>query len=121
MRPLEIVKIVSLWAYELRFSDKLRVYFVQHVSLLELADEDSLSGQTDASLPSIEEDEKLEFQVEEILDSCLYYRKLRYLVRWIGYDKPTWEQAELVNDLEAVDRFHARHPLKPEPLSENLT
>jgi hypothetical protein len=81
MRSFEIVKIVFPWAYELRFSDELRVYFVQHVFLLELADEDSLSDQTVASLSSIEEDERLEFQVKEILDSCLYYRKLCYLVK----------------------------------------
>jgi hypothetical protein len=42
-----------------------------------------------ASSSSIEEDEELEFQVEEIADSRLYYRKLRYLVKWIGYDEPT--------------------------------
>jgi hypothetical protein len=74
-----------------------------------------------APSPPIEGDEGLEFQVEEIADSRLYYRKLRYLVKWIGYDEPTWERAELVNDLEAVDRFHERYPSKPGPLPENLT
>jgi hypothetical protein len=81
MRPFEIVKIVFPWAYELRFPDELRVHSVQHVSLLELADEDPLSGQMAAPPPPIEEDEGLEFQVEEIADSRLYYRKLRYLVK----------------------------------------
>ena len=57
--------------------------------------------------------------MEEILDSRIYYRRLQYLVKWIGFDRPDWKPAEGVNKLEAVDRFHQRYPEKPGPLPED--
>ena len=28
-----------------------------------------------------------EWEVEQVLDSCLYYRKLQYCMKWIRYNK----------------------------------
>jgi hypothetical protein len=41
------------------------------------------------------------------------------LVKWTGYDRPKWEPAEMVNGLEAIDRFHEAYPDKPGPLPED--
>lgn len=59
--------------------------------------------------------------MEEILDSRLWgrSRKLKYLVKWLGYAEPEWMDARTVNKLEAVDRFHQQHPEKPGPLPED--
>ena len=85
---------------------------VQHVSLLDLAYDDSLPGQVVPSPPLIEIDENEKYFAEEVLDSRTYYRKLQYLVKWTGYDQPTWEDARLVDGLKAVDDFHHRYPNK---------
>ena len=45
-----------------------------------------------------------------------WWKKLQYLVKWSGYDRPTWEAAENVDGLQALDRFHALYPGKPGPL-----
>ena len=54
-----------------------------------------------------------EYEVDEILDSRLHYRKLQYLVKWTGYDVPTWNPVEFVahlTDMLAV--FHCHYPHK---------
>ena len=33
---------------------------------------------------------------------------LLYLVKWLGYSKPTWEPAKFVENCEALDRWLAR-------------
>ena len=60
-----------------------------------------------------------EWQVQEVLDSKLVRNRLRYLVKLEGYDKTTWEPAESINELKAVEDFHEWCPLKPGPLPEN--
>jgi len=60
-----------------------------------------------------------EWPVQEVLHSKFVGNLLRYLVKLEGYDEPTWEPAESINKLKAVDEFHKRYPLKPGPLPEN--
>jgi hypothetical protein len=38
------------------------------------------------------------------------------MVKWVGYDMPDWEPAELHSDSKAVDDFHKKYPDKPGPL-----
>jgi len=61
-------------------------------------------------------------QVQEVLDCKCVRNRLRYLVKWDGYDKTTWEPAESINEGKAVDEFHELYVLKPAsgPLLENL-
>ena len=33
------------------------------------------------------------------------WRKLQFLVKWLGYDRPTWEKTAGVDGLQAIDRF----------------
>lgn len=65
----------------------------------------------------MEVDDEEEYEVEEILDSRMRYRKLQYLVKWQDSDVPTWEPvANLdVEDSEPVNRFHILFPRKPRP------
>ena len=74
--------------------------------------------------PPIEVDGVEEFEVEDILDSRLDNRgggrgsRLKYTVKWAGYDQPTEEPAEYVaNASEVVANFHRRYPEKPRPIS----
>ena len=66
--------------------------------------------------PEIVEGEEF-YEVEEILDSRYRWRKLRFLVRWKGYDESydTWEPADELeaNAPEAVKDFYRKHPNAP--------
>ena len=50
--------------------------------------------------------------VEEILDSQMVNRKLRYLVKWEGFgvEHNSWEPWDNVHVLELVADFYRRHP-----------
>ena len=42
------------------------------------------------------------------------YNRLQYLVKWKGYDAPTWQPAEdLEHAVEAVRDFHRLNPDRP--------
>ena len=59
-----------------------------------------------------------EFEVQEILDSRYFYRKLQYLVDWVGYDQSdiSWEPMEnLSNASLAIKECHKKFPDKPRP------
>jgi Chromo (CHRromatin Organisation MOdifier) domain len=53
-----------------------------------------------------------EWVVEEILDSKMMNRKLRYLVKWenFGAEHNSWEPWDNVHTPELVADFHQRHP-----------
>ena len=57
--------------------------------------------------------------MEEILESRIRYGKLQYLVKWTGYDRPDWQDANIVNGLQAIDIFHRRYPESLGPLPED--
>ncbi|KAG0363633.1 hypothetical protein BGX24_004858, partial [Mortierella sp. AD032] len=40
--------------------------------------------------PSVEIEGHDEYEVESLLDSRIRYRKLEYLVKWLGYDEAEW-------------------------------
>jgi hypothetical protein len=119
--PLEVLEAVSPYAYKLRLPAAMRIHPVFHVNLLRPAEDDPQPGQHPAPPPPVEVDGAEEFEVQEILDSRWERRgrggrRLRYTVRWVGYDDPTEEPAEyLENAQQIVDNFHRRYPHKPGP------
>jgi hypothetical protein len=53
-------------------------------------------------------DDEEEWEVEEVLAHRLHYRKLQYLVKWLGWPsyKNSWELVEnLTNAKEAVNDY----------------
>ena len=62
----------------------------------------------------LEEDGAIgEYEVEKILNSRIYRRKLQYEVKWEGWDEGhvSWEPAENVeNSQELVKEFHKANP-----------
>ena len=85
------------------------IHDVQPVRRLKLANNNPLQGQTQSDAQPLgqlveQDDEEVEFEVEEILKE----RNGRFLVKWRGYRKPTWEPRSAMQDLQALDRWEAR-------------
>ena len=75
-------------------------------------------GRIVAPPPPLHVDGLPEFEVNLILDSKFYRRKIIYFVDWVGYgmSERSWERAiNLLNAQLAIDAFHLKFPLKPRP------
>lgn len=120
--PFRIEKIISPYAYQLCLPDPMKIHPVFHVSLLRPAADNPLPGQRNDSPPPVEVDGLQEWEVDEVLDSRWDRRgrggpKLRYTVKWTGYDDPQEIPAShLKNAQEVVRNFHRRYPYKPGPV-----
>jgi len=111
-----ILQKVSSHAYKLDLAASMKVHLVFHVSLLQPAATDPLPGQVQPAPPPIIVDDEPEWEVDEIVDSRFRGRTLEYLARWVGFDKLTWEPADLfANAPSVVKRFHTSYPAKPRP------
>ena len=90
-----------------------RLHPIFNVVKLLLAPPDPIPGQR-TSPPPLPEivDGKEEWVVEEILDSRMVNRKLRYLVKWEGFgvEHNSWEPWDNVHAPELVADFYRRHP-----------
>ena len=96
----------------------MRLHPVFHVSLLEHAAGDPLHGQQSSPPPAVIVDGEEEWEVERILDSRLYYRRLQCFVKWKGYDAPSWQPAENMEHAGgAVRDFHRLYPDRPRPFA----
>jgi hypothetical protein len=119
--PFRIEKVVSPWAYRLALPESMKIHPVFHVSLLQPAADDPLPAQRNEPPPPIEVDGLQEWEVEEVLDSRWDRRgrgrpRLKYTVKWTGYDEPEEVPAShLENAQEVVRNFHRRYPYKPGP------
>lgn len=96
----------------------MKIDSVFHVSLLKLAASDSYSGQIQDLLPLVVIDEKEEYQGEEVLNSRTRWRKLEYLVKWIGYAEPDSMGAWIISGLAAINKFYALYSERPRPLPQ---
>jgi len=65
--------------------------------------------------PPIVIDGKLEWEVEEILDSHWHWRRFQYLIKWKGYshEHNSWESASKVSIPELTVEFHCKYPGAP--------
>ena len=55
--------------------------------------------------------------MEWVQDSRLFYNRLQYIVKWKGYNAPTWQPVEdQEHAIEAVWDFHQLNPNRPRPL-----
>jgi hypothetical protein len=112
-----VIRAVSPYAYKLELPDTMRIHDVFHTSLLRPAADPTtaLPGQINEPQPPVEVDGQNEYLIERILDSRYRYKKYEFLVKWTGYNDPTWEPYEFVKDVAALDEYLARYPDRPHP------
>ncbi|KIO15013.1 hypothetical protein M404DRAFT_78252, partial [Pisolithus tinctorius Marx 270] len=122
--PYPIIAQAGSHSFTLHLPDSMRaVHPVFHVSQLEPAIPNTIPNQSQPPPPPVDVNGNLEFEVAEILDSKVDWRRrcwLQYLVRWTGYEgtdeETTWVLAtELDNVSELVQEYHDRYPHKPSP------
>ena len=78
---------------------------------------DSLSGQIVESLkPAVIEDNQ-EWEIEKILNFCLYRKKLQYQVKWVGFDDDTtWYPAsDFKSSSHQLHDFHSKYLKQSRP------
>jgi hypothetical protein len=115
--PYRVIEIVSPYAYKLELPNEMKIHPVFHTSLLRpaLPIDHALPGQIIPPPPPVEVVGEKEYFVERIQDSRLNRRKrqVEYLVKWVGYDEPSWEPASDLKDTQAAEEFETHHPDKP--------
>jgi hypothetical protein len=112
--PFIVERKVGNSAYRLRLPQSMkRLHPVFNVVKLTPAPPDPFVGRhaPPPPPPEIVNGEE-EWVVEEILDSRMMNRKLRYLVKWkdFGAEHNSWEPWDNVHAPELVMDFHRRHP-----------
>jgi hypothetical protein len=90
-----------------------RLHPVFNVVKLTLAPTNPIAGRhiPPPSLPEIVDGEE-EWTVEELLDSKVINRKLRYLVKWkdFGIEQNPWEPRDNVHAPDLIADFYRKHP-----------
>ena len=115
--PFPVIRKVGNGTYRLCLPPSMsRLHPVFNVVKLTLPPDDLVPGWRlrPPPLPEIIDREQ-EFIVEEILDSRVINRKLRYLIKWEGYgiEHNSWEPADDIHTPEHIMDFHWRHPGAP--------
>src|SRR5215510_6550572 len=115
--PFPVERRVGASAYRLKLPRTMqRLHPVFNVVKLSLAPEDPFPGRKlpPPPPPELVEGEE-EWEVEEILDSRLLRKKLKFLVKWKGFGREhnSWENAADVFAPELVKAFYNRHPGAP--------
>ena len=104
-------------AYKLDLPDTMKIHNTIHISLLEPYENNKLPAQRQEPPPPIIIEGEPEYELEEIVDSRLYYGKLQYRAKWTGYspehDKVWYPASNFENAVNAKQRFHERYPEKP--------
>jgi transposase InsO family protein len=112
--PFEVVKKVSNGAYQLKLPKSMsRLHPVFNVVKLTPAPLDPIPGRRPPPPPPPEViDGEEEWIVEEILDSKVINRKLRYLVKWEGFgvEHNSWEPWDDVHAPELIAEFYRKYP-----------
>ncbi|KAE8222388.1 hypothetical protein CF319_g4403 [Tilletia indica] len=116
--PFPIERQVGKSAFRLSLPPSMRVHPTFHVSLLEPHHASTLRSRplTITAPTPIASDGSQDFQIQRILDSRVRYRKLEYLVQYVGTGP---EQAQWVNtDTISTTHphrlaFHRQYPAKP--------
>jgi hypothetical protein len=113
--PFCITKQILPVVYQLQLPDAWKIHSVFHASLLMACHETPQHGPNYIKPPPELIEGEHEYEVEAIVNHCLYRRKktLQYLLKWKGYPHAdnTWEPASQVHAPTLVESYHEGCPL----------
>ena len=118
-----VTQRIGIQAYKLELLKSIRIHPGFHVSLLEPYHA-SDHAQKVPSPPVIINDNEPKYEVEDILDSKLFRRRLFYLVKWKDYldTENYWEPAAHLKNIPLLIKcFHLHYPSKPGPTIRTRT
>ena len=102
--PFSIIKKVSASAYKLKLPDDSRAHPVFNVSALKPYFPNTLAGRSQPPPPPfIDQDGYTRYMVDKILQSKRRGKETYYLVKWTGYEDPTWEPLSNLQDESGQD------------------
>ncbi len=97
-------------SYKLKLSETMHVHDVFHFDLLCFVVDDFLPDQKNEFFKSIVINDEDEWEIDDILNSRRYQRRLQYRVKWNDFDNDlNWYNAdddEFMNAQKIVDDFH---------------
>jgi len=117
--PYEIIKIISPNAVKLKLPALFKIHNVINVSHIRPYHPPAAGQSTIPPEPIVIEGTP-EYKVEEITDSRLKHRKLKFLVKWSSYtdDYNTWEpEANCTNSRDIINEFYKSNPSAPQKLN----
>jgi hypothetical protein len=110
--PYEILEQIG-HSFKLKLPESIKVHPVFHAKKLRKDPGNPLPGQTNPEPPPLEvEDGETEYEVQEVLAVKLIRGKLKYRVKWKGWDPdPDWYPASsLSNSPIILQAFHRAYP-----------
>jgi len=115
--PFKILARIGESAYKLDRQPSMRIHNTFHISLLELYHDDKFPSQRAQPPPPIIIEGEPEYELEQIIDSRLHYRKRQYRAKWTGYppehDKVWYPYEDIENAGSAKQQFHQNYHRKP--------
>jgi hypothetical protein len=115
--PFPVVRPIGTHAYRLKLPRSMaRIHPVFHVVKLMPVPPDPIAGRRAVPPPPPEivgGEER--YEVEEVINSRFWYRKLQYLVKWKGYghEENTWLAERDIDAPELIADFYRTHPNAP--------
>ena len=117
MGPFKIIKKIETSSYKWDLPASMTIHNTFHISLQEPYEANKFPSQIQTPPPPIEVDGEPEYELEEIINSCLHRNKLHYRAKSTGYspehDKTWYPAANLRNASIAIEQFHSWYPWKP--------
>ncbi|QRV72283.1 Transposon Tf2-1 polyprotein [Ceratobasidium sp. AG-Ba] len=109
--PFKVLAKIGKQAFKLELPHTLKIHPVFPVALLSLKRDDPYERDPPQPPPEVTPEGDIEYEVEQVQDSCRHRGKIQYYVKWLGYNEWTWEPYEhLTNAPELIADFHRRHP-----------
>ena len=104
-------------AFKLDLPDSIKVHPVFNADKLRKEPNDPLEGQVNKAPPPIEVDGEQEWEVDRILGVRLVHGKLKYRVKWLGFDDDLDEYpaSNFKHAPQALKDFHDKYPELPGP------
>src|SRR6266536_63615 len=109
--PYEILEQIS-HSFRLRLPESIKVHPVFHADRLRKDPDNPLEGQSNPDPPPLQVNDQEEYEVQEILAVKQTRGKLRYKIKWKGWDDdPEYYPASVLsNSPLALQRFHEVNP-----------